>query len=228
MAEQDTAVQVSAGVEKLIERLREEGVANGRAKADQIVEEAEARASELLAQAQQKADQILTQARQEANKLQQAGEEALKVAARDAMLTLKNRLTQRFTGKIQRLVTEELEKQELLEKLILEVAGRVSEQVVESKQVEILLPRRVMGLEELSTNPEELRRGALTHFVRLIGQGMLREGVSFGVSQDEVGGLQLRLVDQEVVLDLTDKAIAGIILQNLQPRFRALLEGMVR
>jgi V/A-type H+-transporting ATPase subunit E len=40
--------------------------------------------------------------------------------------------------------------------------------------------------------------------------------------------LRLRLVENEVVLDLSDRAIANVLLQHLQPRFRALLEGMVR
>jgi len=29
------------------------------------------------------------------------------------------------------------------------------------------------------------------------------------------------------VLDLTDKAVAAVILAHLQPRFRALLEGVI-
>jgi V/A-type H+-transporting ATPase subunit E len=57
---------------------------------------------------------------------------------------------------------------------------------------------------------------------------MLREGVSFGVAKDNQGGLKLKLVDQEVILDMSDEALAETILEHLQPRFRALLEGMVK
>jgi V/A-type H+-transporting ATPase subunit E len=38
----------------------------------------------------------------------------------------------------------------------------------------------------------------------------------------------VRLVDRDVVLDLSDRAVADVILEHLQPRFRALLEGVVK
>ena len=135
---------------------------------------------------------------------------------------------QRFTGEVRRLVGGEQQKRELLEKMILEIAGRVREEVTQSQEVEVLLPRQVAGLAELSRNPEELEQGVLTQFVRLTVQGMIREGVSFGVAKDNQGGLRIRLVDKEVILDLTDRAVADAILEHLQPRFRALMEGVVK
>lgn len=222
------SAQVASGVEALIDRLRNEGVNSGRTQADQIVQEAEERADSIIKQAEKQAAQMVKQAREESHNLERAANQALEVAFRDTVLALKSQLTQRFTGEVQRLVGNETEKPELLKKLILEVVGSVKETVTEADQVEVLLPRRVEGLEELSRNPEELKQGILTHFIRLITQDMLREGVSFGISKDNKGGLQLRLIDQEVVLDLSDAAIAEVILEHLQPRFRALLEGIVK
>ena len=224
----NTATEVASGVEALIERLREEGVANGRTQAEQIVSDAKAQAESTVKEAQEQADQIVSKAREEAENLKRAAHEALEVAFRDTRLALKTQLTQRFTGEVQRLIGAETQKPELLQKLILEVAGKVKEEVAEAQQVEVLLPRKVAGLEELSRNPEELEQGVLTYFVRLVGQDMLREGISFGVVKDNQGGLKLRLVDREVVLDMSDRAIAEAILEHLQPRFRALLEGMVK
>jgi V/A-type H+-transporting ATPase subunit E len=94
--------------------------------------------------------------------------------------------------------------------------------------VEVLLPTRVAGVAELSQNPEELENGILTRFIRLNTQSLLKEGISFGFAEDKEGGLRLRLVDRGIVLDLTDQAIADALLVHLQPRFRALLEGVVK
>lgn len=224
----DMPVEVASGVEALIARLRDEGVASGRAQAEQMVGEAESRAKAIVQQAQTEADQILAQARQEAENFERAGRQALEVAARDTMLSLKMQVNQRFTGEVRRLVGAEVQKPELLQKLILEVVGRAKEEIGDAKAVEVLLPRNVAGLEELSHNPEELEQGILTYFIRLITQDLLREGVAFGIAKDNQGGLRVRLVDQEVVLDIGDRAIADVLLQHLQPRFRALLEGIVR
>jgi len=224
----DTPVEVASGVDTLIARLRDEGVNSGRSQAEQIVKEAEVRAEAIVKQAQTQADQIVSQAREEAENLKRAGNQALEVAFRDTTLALKTQLNQRFTGEVRRLVGAETQKPELLEKLILEVAGKVKDEATQAQQVEVLLPTKVAGLEELSRNPEELEQGILTYFVRLINRDLLREGVSFGVAKDNQGGLRLRLVDREVVLDLSDRAIAETILEHLQPRFRALLEGIVK
>ncbi len=222
------SAQVASGVEALIDRLRNEGVVSGRTQAEQIVKEAQEQADSIVKQARKQADQIVSQAREEVENLERAGKESLEVAFRDTNLSLKTQLTQRFTGEVRRLIGAETKKPELLQKLILEVAGSVKEEVAEAGQVEVLLPRKVAGLEELSRDPQELEQGVLTQFVRLISQDQLREGVIFGVAKDNRSGLRLRLVDQEVVLDLSDSAIADAILEHLQPRFRSLLEGVVR
>ncbi|MFQ6538006.1 MULTISPECIES: hypothetical protein [Aphanothece] len=224
----DTPAQVASGVEELIARLRDQGVTAGRSQADQIVAEARAEAQRTLAQARQQADQIVQQARTEAETLESSGKQALELALRDAVLALKSQLMERFRGEVRQLVGEEQQKQELIEKMILEVVGRVREQADRSDHTEVLLPRHIAGLEELSQNPEELEHGVLTRFVQLVSRGMLREGVSFGIGSDQQAGLRLRLVDRDVVLDLSDQSVAEAILQHLQPRFRALLEGVVK
>lgn len=222
------SIEVASGVENLIARLRQEGVQSGRAEAEKIVNEAKTKAELTVKQAREEAEQIVAQARKEADNFKRAGQEALEIAFRDTNLALKTQLTQRFTGEVRRLIGGEVHKQELLEKMILEVAGRLREELAETKEVEVLLPSQVSGFEELSRSPEELEQGVLTLFIRLISQELLRQGVSFGMAKDNQGGLRLRLVEQEVVLDLSDRAIADTILEHLQPRFRALLEGIVR
>ncbi|MEM9904825.1 MAG: hypothetical protein AAF921_07360 [Cyanobacteria bacterium P01_D01_bin.44] len=226
--QREVAVEVAAGVDTLIARLRDEGVNSGREQADQIVKAAQARATEIIEQAQAQADQITHKARETSDNLEQAAHKALGVAFRDTILALKLQLSQQFAREVQRLVTDQTQKPELLEKLILEVVGQVKSTVAQAQEVEVLLPTQVAGLEELSRNPEELEQGILTHFVKLVSQDSLREGVNFGIAKDNQGGLRLRLVDQEVVLELSDRAIAEAILAHLQPRFRALLEGMVK
>ena len=221
-------IPAAHGVDALVARLRDEGVASGRAQGEQIVKDAQVRAELIIKQAHEKANEVLTKARQEAENLEKSGHQALEVAARDAMLSLKLELHQRFTGEVRRLVGIEVQKPELLQRLIVEIAGRAKEDIDNVKSVEILLPRNVTGFEELSRNPEELEQGILTHFIRLINQDPLREGITFGVASDDQGGLRIRLVDQEVVLDISDRAIADVLLQYLQPRFRALLEGIVK
>lgn len=223
-----TPVQVASGVEQLISRLRDQGVQAGRTQADQLVSQAQAEAQAALEAARKEAEQIVARARQEAESMERAGRQALELALRDAVLAMKTRLMERFRGEVRQLVGEEQQKQEILERMILEVVGRVRPEADRSQQAEVLLPRHVVGLAELSQNPEELEKGVLTRFVQLVARGLLREGVNLSVAADNAAGLRVRLVDREVVLDLTEAAVANAILEHLQPRFRALLEGVVK
>ena len=228
MSNQDTAAAVSHGVEALIERLRADGVEHGRAQAEKLITEAEARAEWVLSQAKEEAERLRREAQEEAERLERSGREALNTAARDAVLALKTQLTQRFTGEVRRLVGGETKKKELLEKMILEIVGQGKEEAVKAEKVEVILPREIVGLEELSRNPEELEKGDLTHFLRLVSRKLTRDGVSFGVAEDERGGLRVQLTEEGVVLDFSDQAIVDVLLAHLQPRFRALLEGIVK
>jgi V/A-type H+-transporting ATPase subunit E len=65
------------------------------------------------------------------------------------------------------------------------------------------------------------------HFVLSMGGGMLREGMSFGVSDDGEAGIRVRLVDDEVQIDFTESALRDLLLRHMLPRFRALLRGAV-
>jgi V/A-type H+/Na+-transporting ATPase subunit E len=220
---------VSSGIDTLIQRLKQEGADEGRAEAQKLIADAEARARELVAQAEAKAKQRMDDAAQEANRLKRAGEEALKVAMRDAILELKEDLSSRFAQQVQGVVAKLSTDEELLKSMILAVASRARSEagIDNAKQLEIILPRTVVGLDELRRNPRELREGALSQFALASAADMLRTGVTFTRSSDDAGGIRVVLKDTGVLVDLTDAAVAGVILRHLQPRFRALLEGVV-
>lgn len=220
---------LSSGIDALIQRLKQEGADEGRAEAQKLVADAEARARELLAQAEAKAKHRTDDATEEAGRLKRAGEEALKVAMRDAVLELKEDLSSRFAQQVQGVVAKLSTDEEVLKSMILAVAGRARGEagIDNAKQLEIILPRAVVALDELRRNPRELREGALSQFALASAADMLRTGVTFTRSSDDAGGIRVVLKDTGVLVDLTDAAVAGVILRHLQPRFRALLEGVV-
>ena len=217
--------KVAFGVEALIERLRNEGVGNGRAEAEKIVKDARADAQAMLSKAKEEADQIVSRARTEAANLEKAGRQALEVAARDTVLDLKNRLSQRVAREVKRLVADEVQRQEILEKLILEVGGQAREKTIGAGAMEILLPEKLVSLDDIAKDPVH-HQSPLGLFASSVARKMLRQGVTLASSPNVKAGIKVRLTDQGIDLDLSDKAIADLLLQHLQPRFQALLEGI--
>lgn len=233
MAETDNDKQAklaSSGVEALIERLRDEGVAGGRAEAEKIEADARRRAAGIVQEAEERAAQLLEKARRESDTLRKGGEEALRIALRDTMLHLKGQLMERFNAEVRRLIAVAMDQEDFLQRLILEVAGRAREQagVDAGQPVQVVLPRALVGLEELRRKPLELREGSLSHFVLSVAGNVLSDGVTFGVADDDAKGVRLYLADKDVHIDVTDDAVASLLLQHLQPRFRAILEGTVK
>ncbi len=225
----ETGQATAAGIEALIQRLRAEGVAEGEAEANRLVADAEARAREIVEAARTEAAAERAQAQAEAERLKRGGEEALKIAMRDAVLELSASLSHRFAERIEARLQALTEDDATLERMILAVAGRARAEAGAdaAERLEIVLPRAAVGLDDLRRNPEELRAGTLSHFVASEAAAMLREGVTFSRAGDGTGGIRMVLTEEGLSVDLTDAAIAELILAHLQPRFRALLEGVV-
>ena len=214
----------SAGVEGLIGRLRDEGVGQGRSQAEALVAEAQQQAADLVAEAKREAEAILAKAAQEASKLKAGGEDAVRLAMRDTILSLEGDLLKGFVDRLRRLVKGVLADPAFLQRVILAVAGRAAPT---GERAELLLPAELVSLEDLQSKPEEATPGTLMHFVLSLGGGMLREGMSFGVTDDGEAGIRVRLVDEDVQIDLTESAVSELLLRHMLPRFRALLRGAV-
>lgn len=228
MADQ-TKTPEAAGIEALIARLRQEGVDEGQAEANRVLAEAEKRAREMLSDAAKKADSLVEKAAKKADSLARAGEEALRIAMRDAVLELKQGLSDRFAEQVGGTVSDLMRDDEMLRDMVLALAARTRKDtgLDDAKNVDVVLPRAVVGLDELRRKPEELREGSLTHFAAAEAADMLRKGVTFSRSDEDSGGLRVLLGEEGVMVDLTDRAVADVILRHLQPRFRALLENVV-
>jgi V/A-type H+-transporting ATPase subunit E len=65
------------------------------------------------------------------------------------------------------------------------------------------------------------------HFVLSSGGGMLREGVSFGSTDQIENGIRVKLTGDDMHVELTANAVGEYLLAHMLPRFRALLRGAV-
>lgn len=225
MSEKKQSV-ASSGVEALIERLKNEGVSAGQQKAEDIVMDAQKRAEWITQEAEEEARLLLEKAKQQAAEIESASQDALQLAARDALIKLRDTLLNSFSQEVTRVVGQQMQDEDFMAKLILELAGSVREQagMDQSRDVVIHLPRDVMGVDELKGNPEELKQGTLSHYTASLAADMLREGVRFDIG----GGLMIKLENEGMIIDFSDETVAALLLEHIQPRFRALLQGIVK
>lgn len=225
----DLETTAGAGVQALIDRLKSEGVAAGQSEADDLVAKAKAKADALVAEAEARAAALLSEARSEAAREKAATADGMKVAARDLVLSLRNELGERIQQEATRLVATTLADETFLQKLILAMAANARENaaVGDGEPMEIVLPEKVVSFDELKQSPEAVEPGTLTHFVIALAGNVLREGVTFTTAPG-FDGIKIKLADRDVAIDLTEEAIATLLKRHLQPRLRAVMEGVLR
>ena len=229
----------SQGVQSLIDRLHDDGVNQGKFAGKKIVAEAESRAEWILQQAEEEAIRIRDVAEKEARFITESGAGALEMAYRDIFISLKNNLLDQFSSRIQSVVSIALSDEDLLKSMILEISNGVVTDAKGSEKsegdadndvdvdVELLLPKEIIGLEDLRKNPNQLKDSPLLAFIATQTMLMLENGVTIGAGDHHESGIVVRMNKGEVELELTDKALSRLLLQHLQPRFRALIEGIV-
>jgi V/A-type H+-transporting ATPase subunit E len=225
------ATIISQGVETLIERLKQEGVDAGRKEAQKLIQDAQDKVNNILNEAQMKSKRMQEEAHQLIQQEKKAAQDALQLAARNMRLELRQNLIDRFTQEVKRLVHKELENDDMLRQLILLMATDSAEQLqaFKAKNITIQLPREVLNFDEIRKNPDLLQKDPLKTLVQGLTHQMLKAGMEIKIIPDEKSaGIRVHLVNEEIVLDLSEAAVSKLLIKHMQPRFRALLEGLLQ
>jgi V/A-type H+-transporting ATPase subunit E len=211
-------INTESSVQALIDRIRDQGVQSANREAARILADAEAKASQLLADAQKQVEQLRAKVTADIEAEQAAAQEALKLSARDTVMRLKNLVSTAFETFVRRLVTTATQDRELMKNLVLVLAGHSAEEFIKDKQIQILLSEALLTGK---SDPKLRELGKQT--ILSLSSDMLREGIELIPSSSIEGGAKVRLVGEQLEIDLSDKAITKLLADQLLPRFHALL-----
>lgn len=214
----------SRGIQELISLLKDKGVTAGKDEGVRIIGDAEQRADWIVKQAKEEAKQILSRARQEADFIENAGRDSLLISFRDIKLRLKDELSNQFANQLKELIHHEMQSPDTLKQLLYCAASNAR---IPDEKMDIALPDKVMGLEELRQNPSSLKEGPLVEILSEVTKKLLKSEVTFKSGLPDKQGIVFSLRNGEILIELTDDALTNLLLTHLQPRFRALLEGVV-
>ena len=207
----------SSGVKELIDRIRDEGVQSARDEANRIIADAKAQAARIVADAKAEAAATVKDARAAMEREQTATIEALRIAARDTGLELRSAILSAFEEHVRRLVTDVTTEGNVLRDMILVLAGRAAEDFINDKDAVVLIPKRLE--DEVSAELEEFLKESAVAF----SADVLRKGVELIPSSQVQGGARVRLVDEDLEIDLSDEALSEMMLKLLLPRYRKIL-----
>jgi V/A-type H+-transporting ATPase subunit E len=210
-------VVTSSGVKELIDRIRDEGVQSALDEAARILTEARAQAARIVSDANAEAAAMNKEAKAAIETERTAAIEALRIAARDTGLQLRTAVLAAFEEHVRRLVTDVTTDGSVLRDMILVLAGRAAEDLIKNQDATILVPERLA--DEAPPELEEfLQRSAVA-----LSADVLRKGIELIPSSRVRGGARVRLVDDDLEIDLSDEALSEMMLKLLLPRYRKIL-----
>ncbi|MFC1480004.1 V-type ATP synthase subunit E [Candidatus Omnitrophota bacterium] len=193
-------------LKNIIEKIKEEGVSEADQKAAEIVEGAQKKAQDIIQAAKKEQEEIIKKAAQEAEKLTNNGEEALKQASRDVLLSLRENIVALFDRLTKENIAEELSPDVLKEMII-----RLVESVTKQKQfdIEVLLSKK---------DKDALEGGLFAALKKEAKKGVTFKaapGIEHGFRIGEKGGTSY--------YDFTDEAIMEAFKRYLNPKIAEVL-----
>ena len=213
-----------AGVQELIDRLRDEGVAQGQNEADALIKEARKTVDEHPRSGEGRSRRDPGQGPCRGRTDPRERQRALRLASRDVMLKTERVLSRRIRSPRSQAGRGQAARPQLPGAV--DPGSRPASHCREDpkKPIEVLLPAAEVNSDELRADPATLPEGSLSHFVLGLAADVLREGLTFGVSDEAAAGVHIRLVEDDVEIELSDETVTALLMQFMVPRFRAILD----
>jgi V/A-type H+/Na+-transporting ATPase subunit E len=216
--------QTTSGVQELIDQIRDEGIKVVKQEAEKLVLEAKEQAASIVAKAKAEVKDIRAKAETEIAAEKATTLEALQLAARDTVLRLGKEVMKAFEDHVRRLVSAELKDEDVLRDMILAIAGKSAVQLPKDQEIEILLSTGALPTED-SKGKAAAAEDRVKQFILKVTRNMLREGIELKPGSGVNAGIRVRLKNEDLEIDLTEKAVAELLVQHLLPRYRKIVRG---
>jgi len=196
-------------LQELLERIRREGVEQATRERERILQEAHREAERLVHEAERHAAELRQRAETDAKLTEQRAQAAIRQAARDIILALREELLRRLTGVVRSCVGEALSPEAMGQLIVAMQRAYLERKSDGESALEVLVGPR--DLERLETHC----RTALLQDLKVRPQLILAP---------EIGaGLKLGTGSGDLFLDVTDETVAELICAYVGPRLAALL-----
>ena len=195
-------------LDNLIQKIKQEGVEEAKKQSEDIVNQAQTQAKKIIENSEDKRKTLIQEGRREASNLMTSGEEALRQAARDVLLSLRQEIIKLFDRVTKDKVSEELSP-DSLEKIIVKVIENFKRE--EGLDIEVLL----------SKEDKKVLEAVLLKAL----SGDLKKGVTFKAAAGMEKGFRVGEKDKNFYYDFSDEAIAEAFGKYLNPRIAEILKG---
>ncbi len=208
------------GIQELIEHLKVNGVEEGKQEAEQLLDAARREAKAIENDASRKSKQMIADAEDEISRKRKSAEEAMQLAARDALLRLRQEIENDLVEQLRRLLRDQLSDRKLLKEWLIRILQSSAEADEGDRITEILLPPSVDPENKWSDPPSQ---SDLESFLGSTTEKMLEEGIAISIRNTNKEGIVIHKKGGEVEVRLDEETLLDLLRDHLMPRFRHLL-----
>ena len=195
-------------LQELIDQIKKEGVETAEAQAAAILETAKAEAEKIIADAKTQADKIMSDAKNENERTVKSGEDAIRQAGRNLLISFRESVTKELKAIIGENVSSVYSDNSLSQLIIKTVEGWTMKPDTDEPSV-ILSSNDLEKLEE--TLLAELKAKMLT-------------GVILKANDNVDGGFRIAVNGDGAYYDYSKEAVTDMLSSYLSPKITALLK----
>ena len=199
-------------LQHLLDAIQRDGVEKAESEAKTIIGEARTRAREILDEASAQAEEIRKRGRRDAQRDRESGEEALRQAARDAVLAAGAAIDRLLLDCIQGAVDGAMTP-ETIRRILIDMAREYFRADIEEGPAHVYL----------SEDDERALASFATH--ELLGS--IRRGAELHPHPDIGKGFRVGFRDGALYHDFTSRAVAEEMHRTLKPRLREILRDAI-
>lgn len=194
-------------VQDLIEQIKRDGVETAETQAKEIVDAAEMQAEKIVADAKAQAEKILADAKQETERMTKSGEDALRQAGRNLLISFRESVSRELEALLRENVCA-VYSSEALVQLIATVVENWA-QKPDAEDLSVVLNTET--LEKLEEN------------VQAALKEKLQKGVTLKANDNFDGGFRIAVKDGSAYYDYSADAVVELLSNYLSPKVRELL-----
>lgn len=195
-------------VKKICEVLRKETLDPAKKEGDQIIAKARADAEKILEDARRDANRIHEEAKKKIEEERNVFQASMNLAAKKSIDTLKQQIEGHlFNPELEKLIGEKVDEPKIVAELISAIVSAVEKEGL-SGDLKAIVSKAV--------NVEAVNSA----LVKGIAEKLKSQSVEIGEIE---GGAQVKIVDQNLTIDLSDDAIKSLLASFVRDDFRSVI-----
>lgn len=199
---------MSEDVQGLLEKIHSEGIVKAQQERDTILNSAREEAEKIIKEAKAKAASFSAKAKADAEADQKKAADAIRQAARDAVIALRADLLAKLKAVTHECIGEAMTP-EVMKQIILEMAKTYGQD--QNASMELLLPKK-----EQETAASYLKQELLAS---------LKTKPLIQLTNEFNSGLQIAFKDNDVFFDFSDDALAEVLCKFVGTKLAAVIKG---